>query len=58
MSPPRKRTDAETWRALEGDAADAGDAELARIGALDDDALDAELRAAGVDPERAAPDGS
>lgn len=50
MNPPRKRTDAEVWRALEA----APEAELARIDALSDDELDRELRDAGISPERAA----
>ena len=50
MNPPRKRTDAEVWRALEA----APETELARIDALSDDELDRELREAGVSPELAA----
>jgi hypothetical protein len=47
MKPPRRRTDAEVWRALEA----APETELARIDALSDDELDRELRDAGVSPE-------
>jgi hypothetical protein len=50
MNPPRKRTDAEVWRALEASA----ETELARIDALSDDELDRELRDAGISPDLAA----
>ncbi len=51
MTEPRKRSPAAVWRALEkaGD-----DAELERINAMTGDELDAELRAAGLDPAEAA----
>jgi hypothetical protein len=51
MSAPSKRTTAQVWKALE---ATADEVELARIDALDDEALDRELRQAGIDPGEAA----
>jgi hypothetical protein len=51
MTEPRKRSPAEVWRALEEASTEA---EVRRIDALSDDALDAELRAAGIDPAEAA----
>ncbi len=51
MTEPRKRSPAEVWRALEKASTDA---EVGRIDALSDDELDAELRAAGIDPADAA----
>jgi hypothetical protein len=51
MTTPAKRTTAQVWQALE---AGADEAELARIAALDEDALDRELIAAGIDPAEAA----
>jgi hypothetical protein len=51
MTEPRKRSPAEVWRALENASTDA---EVGRIDALSDDELDAELRAAGIDPADAA----
>jgi hypothetical protein len=45
VTAPRPRTKAELWNALE---AIADERELARIDALGDDVVDAELRAAGV----------
>jgi hypothetical protein len=51
MTEPRKRTNAELWAAIEK-ASD--DTELARIDTLDEEALDRELRAAGIDPDEAA----
>ncbi len=51
MTDPRKQSPAEVWRALEKATADA---ELERIEAMSDDELDAELRAAGIDPAEAA----
>jgi hypothetical protein len=51
MNEPRKRTNAELWEAIENLS---GEAELARINALDDPELDRELRAAGIDPDKAA----
>jgi hypothetical protein len=61
MSGPQKRTDAETWAALEAmakesddrDEAEADEAEMARIAALSDEELDRELAAAGIDPAEA-----
>jgi hypothetical protein len=51
MTDPPKRSPAEVWRALEKTGADA---ELERIDAMSGDELDAELRAAGIDPAEAA----
>jgi hypothetical protein len=51
MTAPRKRSPAEVWRALEKAGADA---ELERFSAMSGDELDAELRAAGLDPAEAA----
>jgi len=51
MTAPSKRTTAQVWQALE---ATAGEVELARIAALDDEALDRELKSAGIDPREAA----
>ena len=51
MTEPRKRSPAEVWRALEKASTDA---EVGRIGAMSDAELDAELRAAGIDPAEAA----
>jgi hypothetical protein len=50
MSAPTKRKTAQVWQALEG----SDEVELARIAALDDEALDQELRTAGIDPREAA----
>jgi hypothetical protein len=50
MSVPTKRTTAQVWEALEG----SDEVELARIAALDDEALDRELKEAGIDPRVAA----
>jgi len=47
-----KRTTAQVWKALEEIAADVKD--LARIAELDDEALDRELKLAGIDPADAA----
>jgi hypothetical protein len=59
MTTPAKRTTAQVWKDLDAIAdevklARADEAELARIAALDGDAVDRELRAAGIDPEEAA----
>jgi hypothetical protein len=51
MSAPRKRSDAELWGAVEDVAAQA---ELSRIEALSDEEVDRELRAAGIEPGKAA----
>ncbi len=51
MTESRKRSPADVWRALEKAGADA---ELERVGAMSGDEVDAELRAAGVDPAEAA----
>ncbi len=51
MTDPHKRSPAEVWRALEKASTDA---EVGRIDAMTDDELDAELRAAGIDPADAA----
>jgi hypothetical protein len=59
MTTPSKRTTAQVWEQLESIAdevklARADEAELARIAALDHEAVDRELRAAGIDPAEAA----
>jgi hypothetical protein len=59
MTTPAKRTTAQVWRELDAIAEEvkltrADEAELARIAALDGEAVDRELRAAGIDPEEAA----
>jgi hypothetical protein len=51
MSAPRKRSDAELWRAIEDIAAQA---ELSRIEALSGEEVDRELRAGGIEPGQAA----
>jgi hypothetical protein len=51
MTEQRKRTNVELWAAIEKLS---DEAELARINALDDPELDRELRAAGIDPDKAA----
>ncbi len=51
MSAPRKRSDAELWRAIEDVAAQA---ELSRIEVLSEEEVDRELRAAGIEPGQAA----
>lgn len=48
MTASRKRTPAETWRALEDSATEA---EMDRVLALTDDALDRELAGAGMNPD-------
>jgi hypothetical protein len=59
MTTPSKRTTAQVWEQLESIADDvkvarANEAEAARIAALDREAVDRELRAAGIDPAEAA----
>ncbi|HEV3189523.1 MAG TPA: hypothetical protein VGY54_03450 [Polyangiaceae bacterium] len=51
MSTPRKRSDAELWRAIEDVAAHA---QLSRIETLSEEEVDRELRAAGIEPGQAA----
>jgi hypothetical protein len=59
MTTPSKRTTAQVWQELEAIAdeaklARADETELARIAALDHEAVDRELIAAGIDPAEAA----